>query len=80
MGKFDFYFFDVNNIFLQKYYFQKKIFWVEKKALGPFLAVKNNVFDRKVVFIYCQIFPKTFDDYFKSKEVKYVCLDKKGSR
>ena len=71
----------MNNIFLQKFFGQKKIFFGLKKGfLGPFLAVKNNFFDRKVVFIYCQIFPKTFDDYFKPKEVKYVCLDKKGSR
>ena len=50
-GKFDFYFFDVNNIFLQKYFFQKKIFLGWKKGFRPFFASKKHFFDRKVVFI-----------------------------
>ena len=50
------------------------MFLMKNRAFGPFFAVENNFFCRKIFFTFCQIFLKTFDDYFKQKEVKYDCL------
>ena len=53
---------------------------MKKRAFGPFFAVEKIFFCRKIFFTFCQIFLKTSDDYFKQKEVKYDCLDRKGSK
>ena len=72
-GKFDFYFFDVNNIFLQKYFFQKKIFLGWKKGFRPFFGSKKQCFWQKSSIYILSNFSKNFWWLFQAKRGK-ICL------
>ena len=73
LGKFDFYFFDVNNIFLQKKFFQKKIFLGWKKGFRPFFASKKHFFWQKSSIYILYNFSKNFWWLFQAKRGK-ICL------
>ena len=70
LGKFDFYFFYVNNIFLQKKFCQKIIFLDSQKGFRPFFGSKNNFLWKISIVHILSNFPKNFWWLFQAKKGK----------
>ena len=70
LGKFDFYFFYVNNIFLGKKILSKKNFFYCQKGLRPFFGSKSNFLWKKSIVHILSNFPKNFWRLFQAKNGK----------